>query len=543
MRGNEDMTQMTSITQRRFLCLWLPRLATDRLATDRLQQGDAFLKEPVATVQTISNSAFLDTVNTTAQAAGLRPGMSLASARAICPTLTVVEAQPSLDRAFLERLALWCDRFTPLVALDGSDGLMLDISGCTHLFGETDHQGERAMMRLARDGLAAQGVTATAAIAATSGAATALARFGGKREIYIPIQESLRDALAPLPIAALGAVEGGLTGETLEGLTRVGLRRIGDLTGLARASLASRFGLALTRGLDKALGHDPRPIALKPIRPPYRVRLSFPDPIGMTDDITAALQRLLDRLCARLETEGRGCRRLDWTLQRADGSDQIISIGTARPARDPHQLATLFAENMGTIDPHDGIDSMLLSAPRVEGFQADQDPFALAQEAGSGTEKALSAVIDRLVNRLGSSQVFRLTPVDSHAPDRAQDHTHPLNHTSTLPGHSEKSLAWPTSPARPLKLLDSPYAIQPLTGADGLNAPTAFRLFGRRTPLRLIQGPERIAPEWWRSDPRWATGVRDYFDVEDETGRRYWIYRDHATGKRQDQRWYLQGLY
>lgn len=524
--------QAPSRHERRFLCLWLPRLATDRLQVEgRLDAG------PAATVQTVGNATYLAALNGAGQGQGLRPGMTLASARAICPALQTLPAEPEWDRAFLEDLALWCDRFTPLVALDGSDGIMLDIAGCAHLFDGAGMNGESAMMREAREGLAMRGVSAAAAVAATSGAAAALARYGGRPAFRLGPDKKLSDALSPLPVAALCAVDPGIGGDVLEGLARVGLRCIGDLIGLPRASLASRFGLALAGALDKALGTAPRPIDPRPLMLPYRVRMRFPDPIGTPEDIAAALERLLARLCHRLMSENRGCRRLEWTLYRADGSDQRLSIGTARPARDADRLARLFEEKLKTVEPGYGIDSMLLAAPVVEDFESAQDGLSLDRTAEAQDRRAVTGILDRLSNRLGSDNVFRLAPIDSHLPDRAQEPAAPEG----------GPLPWPETPARPLKLLNAPYPIDPLTGSEGGRAPTAFRIFGRRTPLRILRGPERITPEWWRQDARWAGGARDYFDVEDETGRRYWIYRDHATdpptAAHPRQRWYLQGLF
>jgi protein ImuB len=274
---------------------------------------------------------------------------------------------------------------------------------------------------------------------------------------------------------------------------------------------------------------------------PYRVRLRFPDPIGAPEDIAAALDRLLARLCDRLIAEDRGARRLDWLLVRADGTEQRLSVGVARPARDAARLARLFEEKIKTVAPGDGIDSMLLAAPVVEDFEADQDGLTLdaapASEANaSGDPVALTTIVDRLTNRLGSENVFRLAPVDSHLPDRAQDRAPAMPHRKT-------AISWPETGPRPTRLLHNPHPIEPLTAAKGLDAPTAFRVFGRRSLLRVIRGPERIAPEWWRPDAAWRTGPRDYFDVEDTEGRRFWIYRDNATGPARDRRWYLHGLF
>lgn len=517
----------TNAIKRRYLCLWLPTLSADRM-----RRAGALADGPAATVTRVGNTAYLTGLDAGAKAAGLRAGMTLASARAICPGLQAPAADPDADRAFLKELALWCDRFTPLAALDGADGLMLDIAGCAHLFEEPDTNGEDAMLRAALDGLTAQGVRAAGAVAATSGAAAALARYGGRTACRVAPEVRLSDVLGPLPVAALTAVDSAIGEDVLTGLDRVGLRRIADLTGLPRASLASRFGLALAGALDQALGTAPRPIDPRPVQRPYRVRLRFPDPIGDTADIEAALDRLLIRLCQRLKAEGRGCRRLDWHLFRADGSDQTLGIGTARPARDPARLAALFAEAMKTVEPGYGIDSMLLAAPVVEDFETAQDGMALSDGTAPAAKVDAGAVVDRLTNRLGAENVFRLAPVDSHLPDRAQTRVPAMPDGGVPP--------WPATDDRPLKLLEQPYPIDPLAAGTDLRAPDAFRIFGRRSRLRVLRGPERIAPEWWRADARWQAGPRDYFDVEDETGRRFWIYREPAAPK---PRWYLHGLF
>lgn len=525
------------MTARRYLCLWLPSLATDRLWLEGLLDEQVTKDSPASTARRVSNTAYIEALNASARRMGLRPGMTIAGARAIQPSLAVVDHDPAADRAFLEELALWADRFSPLVALDGPseapDALMLDIGGCAHLFG-----GEVALMAEARAGLAAKGIAARAALAATSGAATALARFGDRAEILIEPETRLSEALGPLPVAALRAVSPEVGPEAMDGLARVGLRRIADLLPMPRAALAARFGLALAGALDRALGQAARPIDSRPPKAPYRVWLRFPDPIGAPEDIAAALDRLLVRLCARLAAEDRGARRLDWLLIRADGSEQRLSIGVARPARDAARLTRLFEEKLKTVDTGYGIDFMLLSAPVIEAFDVDQNDLSLGEGAidTPAESGALTTVIDRLTNRLGGENVFRLAPVDSHLPDRAQDRAPAISKSKCAP-------AWPKTGDRPTRLLHTPHPIEPLTAAKGLGAPTAFRVFGRRALMRVIRGPERIAPEWWRPDAVWRTGPRDYFDVEDSEGRRFWIYRDAATGPRRDHRWYLHGLF
>lgn len=595
-------------TRRRFLCLWLPFFATERSKRAGVVPVNLKPGTGVVTLKRVSNTAYLAAVDPYAVQAGLRPGMTLASARAIHPDLVTLPMEAIADRAALVDLGLWADRFTPLVALDGEDGLMLDVTGCTALFG-----GEESLMSLALQGLHDQGFTAHAALASSSGAAAMLARYAPLESkalprLRVPPEASLADVLGPLPVAALQAASLAFGPEApyalapdtlapdalvldalvLDALARVGLRQISDVLPLPRASLAARFGRALPQALDRALGHAPRPIDPRPMPRPYRIRLRFPDPIGDMLDVEAGLHRLLARLCTRLESEGRGGRRFVWRLSRADGSAQSLDIGTARPVRDPGLLFRLFAEKIDSVDPGYGIDSMMLAAPMVEDFGADQSAMVLAGQAAQFGEsfgnsaverapalqdRALTTVLDRLANRLGSDQVFRLTPFDSHLPDRVQIRAPVLTRTGI-----SKARPWPKTPPRPSKLFHRACPIEPLARAPrnakeslkqnregspngslketikerpaDLSAPIAFRIFGRRTLLRILLGPERIAPEWWRGPGQagtaasdWKEGPRDYFDVEDETGRRFWIYRTPVTAPAPQQRWFLHGIF
>ncbi len=466
-------------------------------------------------------------VNQEAELHGVMPGMALADARALLPPLTALPAAPQADSTLLERLACWCDRYTPWVAVEGQAGLWLDITGCAHLFG-----GERAMLDDLLARLTGFGFAVSGALADTPGAAWALSRYGDRATI-VPAGET-RDALAPLPVQALR-----LGPATAGELSRLGLRLIGDLLALPRASLVSRFGEDLPLKLDQALGVIDEPISPHRHRKPYRVCHAFPEPIGARESITRALESLLSALCERLERDQRGCRCAELVCYRVDGSPQSARIGTVRPMRDPKRLACLFGERLDDLDPGFGIEAMVLSAPLTEPLAPTQSSLASGLTPPSdGVSTDLAALMDRLGNRLGFGQVLRVVPVETHIPERAY-RAAPVN-------EQKATRPWPERPRRPLCLLRRPEPIETVAllppGEPG-DPPALFR-WGRSVhQVRRAEGPERIAPEWWRSDPVWRDGPRDYWCVEDEAGRRFWIYREGPLRPGEPSPWFLHGLF
>ncbi|MEQ8603617.1 MAG: DNA polymerase Y family protein [Marivibrio sp.] len=530
-----------SAAEKSFLALWLPRLSTDRLRRTRTDLPPA---RPVAMTRTVGTGVFVAACDQAATDAGVAPGVTLASARALAPTVTATEMDETADAALLQRLAGWCDRYSPLVGTAGGDRILIEATGAAHLFG-----GAQAMLDDARARLRAAGFCAAGAYAPSPSAAAALARFGADGRV-VERRVDLPEALKEAPVAALALAEPALDPETSVGLQRVGLRRLGDLYGLPRAALSARFGAAAASALDRLLARTAQPIT--PRRPvaPWRVRLSFPDPIGLRGDIDAAVERLVDRLCQRLSAENLGCRRLELTAFRADGAAQTVTLGTGRPVRERARLLRLLAEKLDAIEPGFGIDCLILAAPRVEPFESDQLSGGLdAGGAGGRDPDLFAALVDRLANRLGGENVFRLAPADSRLPDAAQAKAPCV--APRRRGRALQEPPWPETPSRPVRLLAQPQTLQPLSAPKAGEPLSAFRLDGRRCAVRIAVGPERIAPDWWREDAAWAAGARDYWRVEDETGRRYWIYRDGVAGPLADalgdgagrQHWYLHGLF
>lgn len=456
-----------------------------------------------------------------ARRAGLHVGMPVAQAQALLPNLVLLEAEPERDGEALAALAVRVlRRHSPIVALDPPDGLWIDATGCDHLFG-----GEEAMLADLRRCLNGEGFACRVALAGTTGAAHALARFGGKGLVVVP-QRGEGAAVGALPLAALR-----LSDEVVAGLARLGFETIGQLAAVPRAPLVRRFGMEVVRRLDQVSGAAAEP--LDPIEPPDmpRVRLGFVEPIGSPEHLARAIAELAGMLCQRLAEQGLGARRLDLAFTRVDGRVETVRAGTAAPNRQPHHLVRLLVERLSTVDPGFGVEAMTLAAPLAEPLDTRQIAAGFADAAAGD----IALLVDTLANRLGAHRLYRAAPVESDVPERAVRAVAPL-----APALGR---GWPAELPRPVRLLDPPEEVQTLALLPD-HPPTHFVWRGTRHHVTRADGPERLFGEWWRRDAEWAA-VRDYFAVEDETGARFWLFRagdgsDPATGSH---RWFLQGLF
>ena len=435
----------------------------------------------------------------------------------------------------LTSLLLTCLHYAPLAAPDPPDGLWIDVTGSTHL-----HGGETKLLRDLTRQLNHQGLTACTALADTPAVAHAMARFGGGG--VVPPGAAV---MAGFPIEALR-----LPPDLLADLRLLGFERVGPLAVAARAPLVRRFGALLASRLDQAAGTIFEPIV--PAVPPalIQARLTFVDPLLTGEAFATVIVRLMDTVCGDLERAGQGARRLDLLFERVDGSMQAIRIGTARPVRDAHHLGRMLNERLERIDPGLGVEAMHLIA-------AATDPLDFVQTASSLVGEAppdIAKLVDRLTNRLGEAQVYRIAPVESDVPERSQRRVaahSPVAHSlvaRSFVAHSPVAgsrLAgrWPADLPRPVRLLNPPQPIDAMALLPD-HPPVAFTWRRVRHLVRHADGPERIAGEWWKRDREWIS-VRDYFRVEDEDGRRFWLFRrgngsDADTG---DMRWFLHGVF
>jgi protein ImuB len=489
---------------KRVVSVWLPRLPVERLRRVGVAPPD---EVPFALVAAGPRRE-LSAVGAAAARAGLRPGLVVADAQAMLPGLMRAPADPVADAAERDRLAGWCDSFTPWAAPDPTPpggGLWLDVSGCAALF-----DGEAALRTALVAGLAAEGYTARAALADTPGAAWAWARFGDPAAPCLP-PGGQRAALAPLPLAALR-----LDPDLVAALARLGLRRIGDLAPLPRAGLAARFGPDPIRRLDQALGHLPEPLSPRRAAPERRVGARFAEPLGRPEDLAEAVRRLVERLCRRLEADGLGLRHLTVTAWRVDGTRPAVAVGTGRPSRAPAPLLRLLAEVLPRLDPGFGIEALILTPDGLAPLDPAQSALDRPPE-DSGSD-ALGRLVDALGNRFGFDRIARPAPRPSHLPERAVE---------AVPPAAAVAGGWPPS-RRPVRLLSRPEPVE-VVGSP----PAAFRWRRRTHRLARAEGVERIADEWWRR----PAPARDYYLVEDEAGARFWLFQAGGHG------WYLHGLF
>ena len=480
------------------------------------------LPAPIVLTDYTNGVCFVSAANHDALACGVTPRMSLADARALEPNLKIVPADSRADTSMLEKIAKWTTRYTPWVAICGRDGLWLDISGCAHLLG-----GEDAMIKDLTVNLSNFGFTSRFSIADTPGAAWAMAHYGGEENLIAPGAQRL--ALSSLPIIALRIGD-----SKAAELIRLGIRSIGDLYALPRAAIAKRFGMVIGERLDQALGLMPEPISPRRPLPRYRAECSFLEPVSRKENIEACLLQLLKDICSNLECASQGVRQLILDLFLVEGATKTLHVGTVRPVREAKCIAKLFAEPLSKIDSGFGIETMILSAQVVEPLTESQ--INILVDERDEEIIPLASLLDRLGGRLNFEHVTRLVPRASHLPDRA------MRQVSVVASNTQGS--WPETQIRPLVLLDQPESVESITGVGHCQPPEAFRWRQNKYSVSATEGPERIAPEWWRRDRAWSRGPRDYWRVEDEEGRRFWLFCEcRKDGQCNSSHWYLHGFF
>ncbi len=475
-------------------------------------------------VETVKNARRLSAVSDAAAKAGLFPFQTVADALALEPELVVDDADPDADLTALEALCDWCVRFSPAVAVDAPDGLVLDIEGGEGLWG-----GEQALLDDLIARFARAEIPACAAIADTHGAAWALARFGSGRSVVPPGAQ--RTWLEPLPIESLR-----LDDRDAETLVTLGVTTVGGLLKLPRAELARRFGPGVRLRLDQALGDAEEALKFRRAPSPFFERLAFFEPISAPDDLARVTFDIAAVMSHRLAGALSGARRFELGFHRVDGRVERVRVGTAAPSRDAKRLAKLFAPKLETVDPGFGIEAVTLAVDRVERITDPQGLMDGLREAVSpfaaGGEDGVEALVDRLANRLGEAEVWRPAARETWIPERAVTRSAPL-------AASDKT--WPADRPRPVRLF-RPEPIDAIAEVPD-NPPVSFRWRGRTHRVRRAEGPERLAQEWWRAEETGPDKVRDYYRVEDAEGRRFWIFRAGLYVADAAPRWWLHGLF
>jgi protein ImuB len=520
----------------------LPALAIERWARTADCAPEAFEKNwPVVLTVEGAHGPIIHAVTKAAAERGARPGARLTDARALDPALVALPADPEGDAALVQQVARWAGRWSPLVEVD-DDGLRLDVTGVAHLFG-----GEHGLVRDVRHCFARIGLTVRVAIAPTAAAAWALSHFGRHLSIVTPAKagvplcpleierqrdsrfrgnDELIEILSPLPVFALR-----LDPDTVRTLERLGLKTIGALMDMPRLALARRFRGAedVVAALDRATGRKPEPLTAAPTELPPRAMLKLEEPATHPEAPAQALEWLIPELVRQLQERHLGARRLSLTGYRVDGSVAVAAVATAIPSREPKHLHRLLADKAAELNPEFGFDAFALTADWAESLASAQD--SLVEEPGG--ERELARLVDRLTVKLGPKRVRKPQPQESHLPERASGWVCALDKTKPIDA---------TVTRRPQRLLDRPEAIDVIYATpEGM--PRRFVWRRAVHDIARAEGPERIAPEWWRQPS--TSRLRDYYRVEDAVGRRYWIYREGLIGDGRGgaPNWFIHGLF
>ncbi len=500
------------------------------------QHGAPDDAHPCVVVGKLHNALQISALNDAAINIGLEVGLPLANARAICPDVQVFDADEAADQALLEAIADWCDRFTPLVALDPPHGLLLDISGCAHLFG-----GEAAMLRTVCDQFARQGFVVNAAIASTPVCARTMTR--AVRSCIVPDGDEAR-AVSSLPVFALCA-DDAIT----RGLRRAGLKTIGEVASRAPHEISARFGSAFTGLLQQALGQGDAPINPRKPPPDFMVEKRFAEPVATDTVIAAILSSLAQMLVGAMDKQGKGARRLEASFFRTDGAVRTIAVDAGQPVTKVNMIDRLFRERLDALadplDPGFGFDLIRLSADHVEIVVQEQLDF----DTRAQDNDDVAALVDRLSARLGSARVVVHLPQDTHIPERAALPVPAQRHlgAASIAEWPERVEAEP--PLRPLRMFEQPEQIDVPFAAVPDGPPRRFTWRRVTHIVTRVEGPERIAMEWWKNEK--SAFTRDYFRVEDAEGFRFWIYRDglydreliDAKGEGIKPKWFVHGLF
>lgn len=522
---------------------------------------------PLALVASAAGGIRVTALTQEAERYGVHLDQLMSDARALCPSLQIEEADEATDLDALEALSYWCGRYSPWVAParrhNGQDGIFIDITGCAHLFGGEDDMLTDISRRLRRFGLETR-----IGLADTPGAAWAAAKFLCGQKRYVALSEKGQSrALQPLPVSALR-----LDDVIVDGLNAMGLKTIGHLTDLPRAPLTERFGTDVAHRLDQALGIDEEPISPNMPLVPYRLRKTLAEPIVRDADVLVAIEQTAQDLCRQLIEDQQGVRRLEAILYRVDGKVMRLQVGTSTPSCDAVHLSGLFTEKLEAIkqdfDAGYGIDMIALDALAVEKIkvfqtmmqgvtQREQRREEASEQAVVPKKKAkayptftpeLGALVDRLGNRLGMQNVHRMHPHESHVPEQA---VMPIPLMSVQAGArvDHNPHAWSGGEAgqgaRPLSMLRAAEPVEVVAEVPE-GPPRMFRWRRVTYTVARTDGPERVAQEWWQTGDTTGSGgrTRDYYKVEDEEGRRFWLYRDGLYNRElSDPQWYVHGVF
>lgn len=498
----------------RYVSVWFRHLLTDWLAVRRPELAGT----PSVFATPDHGRMIITAVNPIAANFGIEKGMRVADAKAICPALEVIDDKPGRIRNLLEGLGQWCIRYSPIVAIDefSLDGLIMEISGCPHLWG-----GEREYLKEIVSRLKSKGYNVRLGIADTIGSAWAIARFG-KITPLIPVGEHI-EAIQTLPPDALR-----LEDITLAKLKKLGFYQIKSFMKMPRSVLRRRFGDNFLLRFAQALGTEAETI--QPLQLPlqFQERLQCLEPIKTRTGIEIAIKRLLENLCLHLQSEGKGLRSGALTAYRLDGKISRIEIGTNEATHSTSHLFKLFELKIEQIRPALGIELFILEAPKVDDLTAPQE--VIWADKPDINDKSVIQLLDRVAGKIGANAIHRYLPAAHYWPERAMKKSIEI---TELP-----MTEWRTDKPRPTELLSKPEPIEVMALIP--DHPPRFFIYKNIQHIVVkADGPERIEREWWMDKGE----HRDYYQVEDDKGQRYWLFRSGHYSGEQKYSWFIHGFF
>lgn len=497
--------------QKRHLAVHLPQLPLDLWR----RRDDIRLTGAFGITATVSNAERLICVNNKAIQFGVKQGMSLTDAAAVCPDILTEPHNITRMQRLLSALQRWADKYSPRVGLDNLDGLALDITGCAHLF-----DGETALAKSMLDDLETFQVKAQIGIANTRSAARGFSQYGtGLITISCPENETMHTASLPLDALDLSA-------EVLINLRRLGLKTVSDLSTFKSSELARRFSVKLPLALDALRGHRPDPVIPSAAPKVFAAQMNLPEPIGLLDDVNGILERLSERVCARLHKEAFAALGFHLTVRCVDTGDHHLSIGFASPIRDTAAILRQFQRPLASLVLTFGADWFRLAALNTAVFKPTQ--ITIGDEVGQA-EAEIGQTLTTLGNRLGFDRIRRPVTIPSHAPELEHDSCEIVGAKLNNPSTRVHLHPRPERVMRPERI----YIITPG------RPPRDFQWRQEKFELKLAEGPERVAPIWWDTPTSWLDSeLRDYWRVRTISGRKFWLL---SCPKKPDLGWFCAG--
>ena len=499
--------------QKRYASVYFPYLLTDQLLLRRPELAGL----PLVVAGQSQGKQICLACCKLARAQGIRAGTVLADARVMVTGLQVHDHHPGREEKLLRAIGEWAIRYSPMVGVDAPSGLVLDVTGCAHLWG-----GEQGMLTEISSRLSSKGYQVRCAVSDTQGTAWAMARYCGNQLCVVSSGEQAA-AIAELPPEALRPEP-----EAAARLHKLGFYRVGSFMALPSSVLRRRFGQGLVDGLARALGWEEE--TLVPIRPaePYTEQLTCLEPVRTARAIGIATRRLLEMLCGRLQAEGKGLRTAVLRAQRVDGAVEQVGVSTSMACHDAPHLHKLLALQISRIRPGLGLELFVLAAGGVEDLALPQE--ALWAAAPGLSDGQLGQLLDRLAGKAGPNAISRYLPAEHYWPGRETVRAVSLETKADLP--------WRTGRPRPVLLLAEPERVDVAAPIPDY-PPMLFCYQGKVHYIGKADGPERIEREWWLDQGQ----HRDYYVVEDQWGQRYWLFRSGHYQHNQSHQWFLHGFF